>query len=98
MRRRLIVRPDAEAELATATTWYEEKRRGLGDQLVTAVEAALSAIEDSPETWPYWQRGQPYRKYVVMRFPFIVFYTVEAEVVTVVAFAHDKRRPGYWIR
>jgi toxin ParE1/3/4 len=98
VKRPLVVRPDAEAELATAMGWYEEKRRGLGDQLMTAVEAALSAIEDSPEAWPYWRRGQPYRKYVVMRFPFIVFFIVEAAVVTVVAIAHDKRRPGYWIR
>jgi hypothetical protein len=72
MTRRLIVRPDAEVELTAAAAWYEEKREGLGEQFVAAVDAALSAIEGSPETWPYWKREHPYRKYVVRRFPFIV--------------------------
>jgi plasmid stabilization system protein ParE len=96
--RRLIVRPDAEAELTAAAAWYEEKRDGLGEQFVTAVETALSAIEDSPETWPYWKREHPYRRYVMRRFPFVVFYTVEPAAVTIVAIAHAKRRPGYWMR
>jgi plasmid stabilization system protein ParE len=98
LKRRLIVRPDAEAELTGAAAWYEEKREGLGEQFVAAVDSALSAIEDSPEIWPCWKRERPYRKYVVRRFPFIVFFTVEAATVTIVAIAHAKRRPGYWLR
>jgi toxin ParE1/3/4 len=98
VKRRIVVRPDAETELTAAAAWYEDKRPGLGDQFVTAVEAALAEIEESPETWPCWKRGHPYRKYVVRRFPYVVFYTVDDAAVTVVAVAHGKRRPGYWIR
>jgi toxin ParE1/3/4 len=96
--RRLVVRPDAEAELTAQAEWYEDQRRGLGQQFVSVIEAALSTIEDAPETWPYWQRGRPYRKYVVQRFPFIIFFTCDAAAVNVVAVAHAKRRPGYWLR
>ena len=96
--KRLIVRPDAEEELTEQAAWYEEKRRGLGAQFVTAIEAALSTIANAPEVWPYWRRGLPYRKYVVTRFPFVIFFTADAHTVHVVAIAHAKRRPGYWIR
>ena len=37
MKRTLRVLPDAEAELQSAATWYEEKRRGLGIELVAVV-------------------------------------------------------------
>jgi len=31
------------------------------------------------------------------RFPYIVFYVVDDEEVEVVAVAHGRRRPGYWL-
>jgi hypothetical protein len=46
---------------------------------------------------PFEQRsGLPYRRHVVWRFPFLIFFTVSDEAVDVFAFAHAKRRPGYW--
>jgi plasmid stabilization system protein ParE len=98
VKRRLILRPAAETELADAAAWYEAKRPGLGDQFLDAVDSALSTIADAPTTWPYWKPPQPYRKYVLARFPYVVFFTVDAEAVTIVAIAHGKRRPGYWAR
>jgi len=34
---------------------------------------------------------------VLRKFPYSMFYIVEREVVVIVAVAHHKRRPGYWI-
>jgi hypothetical protein len=42
MKRTLRVLPEAEAELQSAAMWYEEKRRGLGIELVAAVDRALT--------------------------------------------------------
>ena len=37
-----------------------------------------------------------YRRQKVPQFPFGILYLVRDEVLEVVAFAHERRRPGYW--
>jgi hypothetical protein len=39
MKRRLIIEPEAEADLRKAFRWYQEQREALGDQFLLAVEA-----------------------------------------------------------
>ncbi|CAN94118.1 hypothetical protein sce3958 [Sorangium cellulosum So ce56] len=63
-----------------------------------AIEVALDAIAEGPESWPRWQAAYPYRMYVLRRFPFVVFFTAEGAGIQNVAFAHAKRRPRYWMR
>jgi toxin ParE1/3/4 len=97
VKRRLIVRVDAEAELAEAAAWYERRRPGLGHEFLRAVQEAVDAIMEAPEIHMLWKPGHPYRKCVLRRFPYVVFFTVEASLTQIVAFAHAKRRPGYWL-
>ena len=93
---KLIIAPEAEAELAEAAAWYEERRAGLGVQLVADIDRAFEAILESPLVYPPWNAGPAHRRYVVRRFPYLVFYEVVDEGVIVRAVAHAKRRPGYW--
>ena len=94
MPRRLLFRPEAEADLTAAVVYYEEKRPGLGRELMTAVERALAAIEEAPGGFPSFQLGRAQRRYKLSRFPFLIVFSEEAQTVTVVAVAHTKRRPG----
>jgi plasmid stabilization system protein ParE len=93
---RLRVLPEAEEELAQAARWYEERRPGLGIELVVTVDLALQQIREAPDAYPLWQADRPYRKLVMRRFPYVVMFTVHDDVVEVLAIAHAKRRPGYW--
>jgi hypothetical protein len=43
---------EAEAELDDAAGWYDERREGLGDELLLAVRNALLVIGEAPESWP----------------------------------------------
>ena len=95
--RRLHVLPEAEEELTEAAQWYEAKRPGLGAELVMLVDRAFDEVREGPEAFPLWQAGRPYRKFVMRRFPFVVMFTMADESVEVVAIAHAKRRPGYWM-
>ncbi len=45
---RLILRPEAESDLAEAFEWYEQRRPGLGERLLLSVEATLVAIQETP--------------------------------------------------
>ena len=97
MKRALCVLPEAEVELQSAAVWYEEKRRGLGIEFVALVDQALQSILDNPEGCPKWRADRPYRKRPLKRFPFIVIFRLDAGAVEIVAIAHAKRRPGYWL-
>jgi hypothetical protein len=39
LRHRLVLRPEAEQEIAAAAVWYEERRTGLGREFLDAVDA-----------------------------------------------------------
>jgi plasmid stabilization system protein ParE len=94
---RLRVAPEAEEELAEAAEWYEARRTGLGVDFVAVIDRALEDIVSAPLTYPSWRPDRPYRKKVVQRFPFVIFFHVEVDVITIVAVAHSHRRPGYWV-
>jgi hypothetical protein len=44
-----------------------------------------------------WRSDRPYRRRLLTRFPYVVFYEVVDDAVEVIAVAHAKRRPGYWL-
>ena len=48
MRRTLIVRAEAEADLAASQLWYEEQHEGLGARFIAEVDATLRQIQASP--------------------------------------------------
>jgi plasmid stabilization system protein ParE len=93
----LVVEPEAEEELAQAAEWYESRRPGLGVELVAVIDRAMASIVAGPTRYQLWRSDRAYRKFVVSRFPYVIFFRVEGESVVVVAIAHAKRRPGYWV-
>ncbi|TFH32196.1 MAG: type II toxin-antitoxin system RelE/ParE family toxin [Myxococcales bacterium] len=97
MKRTLRVLPDAEAELQSAALWYEEKRHGLGIEFVAVVDRAFQSVLENPEACSVWRPDRLYRKRSLKRFPYIVFFGVDEATVEIVAVAHAKRRPGYWL-
>ncbi len=93
--------PDATAELAAQLAWYDARGAGLRDDLLGELDAALTRIAERPAMWPRWpsplaaQAGV--RAYTLRRFPFVLAYLVVEETIFVVALAHTRRRPGYWM-
>lgn len=96
MTRALIIRPEAENDLAEAHGWYEEQLLGLGSEFLNEVQAALKRIELNPEAYARL-RGK-LRRVLVRRFPYGVFYLVERERIVVVAVLHASRDPRLWQR
>jgi len=86
--------PEALAELDEAVVYYEDCSPGLGVELRQAVEAATRRIEESPlRFYPY---DADTRRFRMRRFPYSLIYAELLDHLWVVAFAHHKRRPGYW--
>jgi plasmid stabilization system protein ParE len=79
-----------------AADWYERERVGLRDLFERAVDDVLTAIRHAPLGGTAWRSG-PAKRWRIKRFPFQVVYLVASPDIVVVAVAHDKRRPGYWV-
>ena len=86
--------PDAESELADARSWYRERSLVAARAFGTEVTRALQQIAKSPETWPRTRSNE--HRFVFKRFPYSILYRVRQNDVFITAFAHHKRRPGYW--
>lgn len=92
----LRILPEAEEELAEAAVWYERKRIGLGVELVAMVDLAFEQILDAPLSCETWRDDHAYRRMLLTRFPYVIFFRIDADAVEIVAVAHARRRPGYW--
>jgi plasmid stabilization system protein ParE len=92
----LIVAPEAEQDLAEAYAWYEARRVGLGEEFLTSVDACIEAIRRSPEMHQIVHEN--YRRGLVRRFPYAVFYEYTNETVTVYCVFHTSRDPAKWRR
>jgi plasmid stabilization system protein ParE len=88
---RLIVRPDAEADMATGYDWYEDQREGLGKEFVEEVSTVIAMIQSEPLRFPAIFRTL--RRALVHRFPYGVFFVVRSDTVIVVAVMHLARNP-----
>lgn len=94
---RRVLLPEAEEELASALAWYEGRREGLGAEFLGVVEAAMAEAATTPQRWPAWELDGRYRRVVLRRFPYLLFYEVRSNSIEFVAVAHARREPGYWV-
>ena len=99
MTKPIRIEPEADQELLEAARWYEQRRAGLGADFLAAIGAAAELIQRRPAggTRVSGVRDEvPARQLVLRRFPYaVMFLELEAEI-RILAFAHHRRRPGYW--
>ncbi|MDR1077657.1 MAG: type II toxin-antitoxin system RelE/ParE family toxin [Propionibacteriaceae bacterium] len=91
--------PAARAEYLDALTWYEEQEVGLGERLADDLDSRVDFIRAWPEAAPLYrgcQRVPAIRRKSAEVFPYGIVYFIRDGEVIVVAYAHEKRRPGYW--
>ena len=91
---RAIFLEEALLELRDAVRYYNKERQGLGFELAHEVRASLGRIKEYPEIWIEIDSG--IRKCIVKRFPYAVLYTVDDDLVIIIALMHMKRMPFYW--
>jgi len=86
--------PQIKYEIKDSYNWYESKTIGLGESLLLELEDAFSLIQEAPHIWS--KKRNIFSRYVVQRFPFSIYYTVENENIYIYAVAHSSRKPYYW--
>lgn len=86
--------PAAEADIREVFIWYRERNALIADGFRAEVFDAIDRISDAPLTNGADEDGN--RKRVLRRFPYSVVCEVQENMVTVLAVAHHRRKPGYW--
>lgn len=86
--------PEALREVEEAQGWYEERSLFAASAFLRELTAAVRRLRDAPNRYPSAEAGT--RRILLEQFPFTIYYRLRSDTVTVVAVAHQKRRPGYW--
>lgn len=101
MSRRVRFEDAAAVEYRLAARWYERRKPGLGTDFLDSVDACLRRVLELPGS------GSPVlrvptelgiRRMAVQRFPYHVVYLETETAIWVLAIAHDRRTPEYWIQ
>jgi plasmid stabilization system protein ParE len=88
----LIVRPEAETELADAFNWYEQRVAGLGNRFLLSVDAAINSIRRNPLQYPALYKNV--RRALTRRFPYQIFLIVDDLQIIIIAVFHGMRNPS----
>jgi plasmid stabilization system protein ParE len=84
--------------LRAGIRWYDDPRAGR--RLLDATRKARQFIADGPQSWAKvegWDREPTLRRKGVPGFPYGIIYYVTATEIVIVAYAHERREPGYWM-
>ena len=92
---RIRFHPCANDELHEAVNWYDEINESLASSFVESIEVAVERIAAAPQRWPVY--AEDFRQVLVDRFPYVLIYRVMEKEVQILAIAHAKRKPGYWL-
>lgn len=92
----IFFHPMARREMDAAALYYESKTRHAGWKFYEAIEIQLQNIMDHPLAYPPVLRTL--RQAPVPKFPYhLVFQLDEDNNIRIIAVAHQKRKPGYWV-
>ena len=87
---------EAQDELDAAIGYYEEIEPGLGIRLKQEVRATIEWIAKNRQAPRLRAKG--YRRVNLKVFQHYVAYFIWANTIWIVAIAHGRRRPEFWLK
>jgi plasmid stabilization system protein ParE len=95
MRRRLVVRREAQRDIREAASWYNDQQPDLGVRFLAELGDLLERIRQNPSQFPLVE--SEVRRGLLRRFPYSVYFVPNrGESVTVLGVLHQNRHPDTW--
>jgi len=69
MSHRLKIRLEAEADIAAAAQWYDQREPGLGEEFLRAVDQAIARALENPLAFPIIRRRHEVRRVLTQTVP-----------------------------
>lgn len=93
--RSLSFLPAAERDAEGARNWYAQRSGLAARAFITELIHAVEAIREFPLRSPQYLAGT--RRFNFPTFPFSLVYRVVDDTIVIVAVAHHRRKPEYWL-
>ncbi len=84
--------PEVEEDVIAGYEWYEKKSIGLGEDFLRMFDSVVADLVRHPLLAPEWERG--FRRRLLRRFPYAVYYVIQDQQITVTGFFHCARDPA----
>ena len=95
--KRIKIRRRALNEAKAARLWYAERDPAVAARFLIALDEVLDRIEAVPGVGSQWPGLPELLRSPLQGFPYWVIYEDSGTGVLVIAIAHQKRRPDYWV-
>lgn len=83
--------PEVATELTDAHDWYESRAGGLGEEFLRMAYAAFEELVEFPEKYEVVYGS--YRRALLRRFPYSLYYVIGQDAITVYGAFHTSRDP-----
>jgi plasmid stabilization system protein ParE len=91
----VLVSQGARQDLKELADWYEAAEPGLARQFRQAFEQAMQRMTRYPAAGTLWAHGARWLR--LPQFPVKPIYRETPNALQVLAVAHNRRAPNYWI-
>lgn len=85
---------EAEADFDKSYEFYSEDSPKVADTFFKQIKLGFEYIQQNPKSFPIAHKEV--RKYVVKKFPFVIYYRIVHTVIQVIAIFHSSRNPEIW--
>lgn len=89
---RLLLTNRSKKDIENIVYWYDYQRKGLGFDFFDSLENAFSQISQFPESYPVVY--QNFRRCLLKRFPYSIFYLIEDQQLVVHAVLNHRQDVG----
>jgi plasmid stabilization system protein ParE len=86
--------PEALEEALAATEWYAKRSARAAQLFLDEIDRTIDRLGANPAQFPSVFRGT--RQAKLRKFPWSLVFRETSDGIEVIAFAHSRRRPGYW--
>jgi plasmid stabilization system protein ParE len=96
LKRRVVIRLEARAELSEAAAWYRSKSPVVAATFRTDVRETINRISEWPDAFTEISLG--IRRALTSQFPYAIFFANEPRGVVILAIKHQAQDPASWPR
>ena len=90
----ILIEELAEKDIDEAFLWFELQKEGLGFEFIESISETFEKIMNYPFANQLAYKNL--RKTVIKRFPYLIFYFVDNDLIHIVAVMHSRRNPNFW--
>jgi len=94
---KLVIRDLAAREILAAARYYRDAAGPrFREALIDEIGRAFERVVESPSAFSFCDEDKLVRSILLERFPYRVYYYVDADDLFVIAFLHGRRQPGLY--